>query len=167
MITAAENTVTEITDLLDDLAALNHHDPDAVARQDQILASKQTLIARLQHANPPPAPAAAALTCARPGCTNPVVRRPGQNGRPPIYCTPACRPSHKTHPQRGQISVEIAQADDNTIDNPNRSWTVALRRGPRTVTIGHDLGRFAATALFNDLHQLIHPQTQHQGSHID
>jgi hypothetical protein len=44
---------------------------------------------------------------------------------------------------------------------------VELRNGTRTVTIGHDLGRFAATALFNDLQQLIHPQTQHQGDPID
>jgi hypothetical protein len=138
MSTAAENTVAEIGDLLDDLAALNHHEPDALARQDQILAAKQALI-----------------------------RRPRQNGRPPIYCTPACRPSHKNHPQRGHISVELGQTDDDTTDNPGRSWTVTLRRGQRTVTIGHDLGRFAATALANDLQQLIHPQTQHQGGPID
>jgi hypothetical protein len=165
--TVAQNAVAEISEVLDDLAALNHRDPDAVARQDQILAAKQALIRRLQRANPPPPTGVTALTCARAGCINPVIRLPRQNGRPPIYCTPACRPSHKNHPQRGHISVELSQADDDTADNPGRSWTVALRRGPRSVTIGHDLGRFAATALANDLQQLIHPQTQHQGGPID
>lgn len=157
--------VSEITDLLDDLAALNAHDPDAVARKDQILAAKQALIRRLQRANPSPAPAPTAVTCARADCNNPVIRRPRQNGRPPIYCTPACRPSRQTHPNRGQISVEVNQHDND--DNPGRSWTVALHRGTRTVTVGHDLGRFAATALAGDLQQLIHPQTQHQGGPID
>jgi hypothetical protein len=163
------NTVTEIADLLDDLAELNRRDPDAVARQDQILAAKQALIRRLQRANPQPPAGVTALTCARAGCDNPVIRRPRQNGRPPIYCSPACRPSRKNHPNRGRfrdpITVEINQHDND--DNPSRSWTVELRNGTRTVTIGHDLGRFAATALFNDLQQLIHPQTQHQGDPID
>jgi hypothetical protein len=161
--------VAEITDLLEDLAALNHGDPDAVARQDQILATKHALIRRLQRNKPPPAPATTSPICARPDCTNPVIRRPRQNGRPPIYCSPACRPSRQNHPQRGQISVEISQADDDTADHLHhrRSWTVTLRRGQRTATIGRDLGRFAAIALANDLQQLIHPRAQHQGGPID
>jgi len=159
------NTVTQITDLLDDLAALNGGDPDAVARRDQIVAAKQALIRRLQRADPSPAPATTAVTCARANCNNPVIRRPRQNGRPPIYCSPACRPSHQNHPNRSQISVEVNQHDND--DNTSRSWTVVLHRGARSVTIAHDLGRFAATALAGDLQQLIHPQTQHQGGPID
>jgi hypothetical protein len=162
-------TITEIADILDDLARLNHDDPDAIARRHQILATKQALIRRLQNNNPPPPGPATALTCARPDCTNPVIRRPRQNGRPPIYCSPACRPSRQNHPTRGQISVHTAQTDDDTADNPHpsRSWTVTLRRGHRTVTISQNLGRFAATALANDLQQLIHPSARQQGGIID
>jgi hypothetical protein len=162
-------TIAEITNLLDDLARLNRGDPDAVARRQQILATKKALIRRLQHNNPPPPAPASALICARPDCTNPVIRRPSQNGRPPVYCSPACRPSRQNHPTRGQISVHIAQTDDDTADNPHpsRSWTVTLRRRNRTVTIGQDLGRFAATALANDLQQLIHPRARQQGGVID
>ena len=49
--------------------------------------------------------------------------------------------------------------------HPARSWTVRLRRGPSTVIIGQDLGRFSATALARDLQQLLDPQ--HGGGPIE
>jgi hypothetical protein len=160
------NTVSDIADVLDDLRRLNDGDPDALAERERILATKRALIRRLQHDDPaPPAPAAKTLTCARPGCANPVVRRPGRTGRPPIYCSPACRPSRRA--DRGQISVEIDQDDDARPGlDPGRSWIVRLRRGRRTVIVGRDLGRFAATALTGELHQLLHP-TRQEGVAID
>ncbi len=99
-------------------------------------------------------------TCTNPDCTNPVESS-GRPGRPTIYCTPACRPSHKTRPPRRQpgLTVEIT---DTTTQNGRRnqhSWTVTLRRGTHTVTIAHDLGRFTATALADDIQQLIAPDT--------
>ena len=43
---------------------------------------------------------------------------------------------------------------------------MTLPRGQRTV-VGHDLGRFAATALTGELRQLLHPRTTHNGAAID
>jgi hypothetical protein len=143
-------------------------DPDALAERERILATKRALIRRLQHDKPkPPAPAAKMLTCARPDCDNPVIRRPGRTGRPPIYCSPTCRPSRTASPARGHIKVDIDQDDDSDGLHPGRSWIVSLRRGPRTVIVGGDLGRFAATALSTELHQLLHPRTRQKGDIID
>jgi hypothetical protein len=161
------SAVDDIAAVLEDLRRLGHGDPDALAQRDQILATKRALVRRLQHDDPePPPPAATTLVCARPGCANPVTRRPGQAGRPPIYCSPACRPSRRH--ARDQISVEVDQ-DDGTSDGPHtgRAWTVTLRRGHRTVTVGRDLGRFAATALAGELDQLLHARTRHEGGPID
>lgn len=94
--------------------------------------------------------------CAAPGCDNPVVRRHGKPGRPAIYCSPACRPSRVG--RRGQLSIEVDQqedAGDSDGPHPGRAWVVLLRRGPRTVIVGRDLGRFSATALAAELRQLL------------
>ena len=57
-------------------------------------------------------------TCAAPGCHNPVVRTCGRTGRPPIYCSSACRPSRAPRPDGHQISVEATQNDPSQ-DGPH------------------------------------------------
>jgi hypothetical protein len=88
--------------------------------------------------------------CAAPGCDNPVARRQGRTGRPPIYCSPTCR--HRR--PRAPLTVDIDQDPDDD-GQPGRNWTVRLRRGPHTVTIGDHLGRFSAAALAHQLATLI------------
>ncbi len=94
-----------------------------------------------------------ARACAAPDCDNPVPRRPGP-GRPQIYCSPACRPSATPRPA---ITVDVDH--DNTVTS-GAGWTVTLRRGPRTVTIATNLGRFAAIMLHDDLQRLLHPRRE-------
>ena len=88
-------------------------------------------------------------TCAADGCDNPVPRRPGKIGRPPIYCSPACRPSRA----RPAVYVEAERADDS--DDPSRGWEVRLRRGEHVVVLQRQLGRFSATALAADVLALL------------
>jgi len=100
--------------------------------------------------------------CAAPGCDNPVLRRPGV-GRPPIYCSLSCRPSRSG--AAGQLSVEVHRDDDE--DGAGRAWTVALRRGQRSVVVGRDLGRFSASVLSEELRALLHPRTRQEGATIE
>ena len=95
-----------------------------------------------------------ARTCASPACSNDVVRRPGARGRPRIYCSPACRPSRTASGR--QLSVEMDQLDHDE-DGAGRCWLVRLRRGNQAVIVGQDLGRFSATALYDDLIALLRP----------
>lgn len=88
--------------------------------------------------------------CAAPGCTNPIQQR--RRGRPAIYCSTTCRPSHRRSPGR-QLVVEVAGPDRDAI-RPGRAWHVQLRRGSRTVTIATDLGWPSAHALANDIREL-------------
>ncbi len=105
------------------------------------------------------------ITCASAGCDNPVLRRPGQRGRPPIYCSPACRPSRTGGPG-GPISVEVDH-DDGDGDSSGRCWVVRLRRGARSVVVGRDLGRFGASLLSGELRGLLHPRTRQEGDTIE
>ncbi len=110
-----------------------------------------------------------ATICAAEGCDNAIADRNGTPGRPYRYCSRECRPSSNTRRRRSRspLIVEIDQpaaADSDTL-HLARSWTVRLRRGSNTVIIGHDLGRFSATALARDLQQLIDPQ--HEGDAIE
>jgi hypothetical protein len=93
--------------------------------------------------------------CARPGCANPVVRHLGRAGRPPIYCSPECRPSHARTGARIGVELSFDDADDTT--GAQRSWRVKLRRGKREVTVASGVGRFSATELANELRDLIEP----------
>ena len=88
--------------------------------------------------------------CAAPGCTNEVLRRPGAQGRPPIYCSLTCRPSKKPN----VLAVEL-ELDDDSAD-PGRDWVVRLRRGSRSVVVGRDLGRFSAAVLAAELRTVVH-----------
>ncbi len=109
------------------------------------------------------------LTCAAPDCNNPIPDRTGQPDRPYEYCSPPCRPSRKNPRRPGSLSALVVEIDQDDTDGdalrPARPWTVRLRRGPKTVVIGQDLGRFSATALSRDLQQLLDPQ--HEGDPID
>lgn len=88
----------------------------------------------------------APVICAAPGCENPVERHPGRVGRPPIYCSPACRPTLA----REALTVEVTQ-DDTEDRQPGRDWNVRLRRGAHTVLIRWELGRFTAESFATEL----------------
>jgi len=87
--------------------------------------------------------------CAARDCDNEVVRRPGRVGRPPIYCSPGCRPS-RTRPS---LSVELDQDDGEPV--PGRDWVVRLRRANQVVVVGRGLGRFSATAMATELRGIL------------
>ena len=90
------------------------------------------------------------VICAAPDCDHLVVRHPGRVGRPPIYCSPACRPTHVP----SSLTVEVDH-DDTTDEEPGRNWVVRLRRGSGTVVVGRGFGRFSASALATELRGLI------------
>lgn len=104
-----------------------------------------------------------ARTCAAPGCDNPVVRRPGRRGRPPIYCSLACRPSLRG---ANEIHVDVVHEEPDDI-GAGRLWTVTLRRGHRRVVVGRDLGRFSATLLAAELRSFLHPRARQEGDAIE
>lgn len=98
-------------------------------------------------------------TCARPGCDNDVVRVPGRRGRPPIYCSPACRASLTVSGDRSRVVVEVEQLATGDEDRPltGRDWMVRVRRGRRSAIVARDLGRFSATSLAGELRAVIEP----------
>ncbi len=98
-------------------------------------------------------------TCAAAGCDNPVARKPGRRGRPPIYCSPSCRPSRNGN----QVRVDVDHDDGAA----GRFWTVTLRRGGRRVVVGQDLGRISATMLARELRALLHPGMRQEGDAIE
>lgn len=101
---------------------------------------------------------AANRNCAAAGCPNPVPHNSAP-GRPAIYCSPACRPSA----QPSRVTVEIDHPDTSPDGRPpQRVWTVRLRNGHRSVTIADNLGWPSATALAEQLQQLL-KQPRHQG----
>ncbi len=104
--------------------------------------------------------------CAAAGCDNAVERRPGRVGRPPIYCSPACRPSRTGCAGRNQISVEVDQEGDDD-GRPGRCWVVTIRRGRNSVVVGRDLGRFSATVLSGELRALLQPGARRDGGAIE
>jgi len=104
-----------------------------------------------------------AMTCAAEGCTNTIPDRTGTPGRPFKYCSPRCRPSrNQRRKPPTPLIVEVGQPDNDPAiaTNLSRSWTVQLRRGANTVTVGQNLGRFSATALARDLQKLLDPQPE-------
>lgn len=104
--------------------------------------------------------------CAAAGCDNPVERHPGRVGRPPIYCSPVCRPSRTGGAGGNQISVEVDQ-EDHDGDRPGRCWVVTLRRGTTSVVVGRDLGRFSATVLSGELRALLQAGARRKGDAIE
>ena len=89
--------------------------------------------------------------CAAAGCDNVVIRRPGRTGRPPIYCSPSCRPSRS----RPAVVVEVDHAEDECDAAGGRDWVVRLRRGRHAVVVQRGLGRFSATVLAAELRQVL------------
>jgi hypothetical protein len=104
--------------------------------------------------------------CAAAGCHNTVDRQPGRVGRPPIYCSPACRPSRTGCAGRNRISVEVDEEDQDT-EASGRCWVVTLRRGTNSVVVGRDLGRFSATVLSGELRALLQPGARRDGGAIE
>ena len=104
--------------------------------------------------------------CAAAGCDNLVERHPGRVGRPPIYCSPTCRPSRTGGVGRNQISVEVDQADHDG-GRPGRCWIVTLRCGTNSVVVGRDLGRFSATILSGELRAMLQPGARREGDAIE
>ena len=104
--------------------------------------------------------------CAAAGCDNAVERHPGRVGRPPIYCSPACRPSRTACTGRNSITVEVDQEDPDGSGRPGRCWMVTLRRGTNSVVVGRDLGRFSATMLTGELRALLQPGARRKGGAI-
>lgn len=81
--------------------------------------------------------------CAAPGCANPVPPRVGRVGRPPIYCSPQCRPSGRRRPD---LVVEFDHDEDHQGD-AIRDWVVRLRRGTQSVEGSSESSRDQAPAL--------------------
>ena len=104
----------------------------------------------------------APVICAAPGCDKPVPR-PKRTGRPAIYCTPDCRPTHRRAKiRRAGVVVEIQHPDVSPDGRPvDRVWTVRLRRGQHIVVLADNLGWPTANALARELNDLLftNPQT--------
>ena len=89
-------------------------------------------------------------TCAAKDCSNQVVRRPGQVGRPPIYCSERCRPSARG--LRAGLVVELAHHEvDDDVSPTTIGWQVTLRRGRRWAVIATCLGRFSAQLMAREI----------------
>lgn len=97
--------------------------------------------------------------CARPGCTNPVVRNP--RGRPRLYCTPACRTQgyRDTHPDaRERLHVEVDHGSTSSRGRPaGQVWLIRLRRGQQQLIIATGLGRPSADHLASQIDNIINP----------
>ena len=90
------------------------------------------------------------ISCVAPGCTNPPAERRHRHGRPPLYCSPACRR------RAARITVEVDHDDLN--DRPvGRVWHVRLRRRDRTVVIVDGLGRPSADYLADQITRFLLP----------
>ena len=95
--------------------------------------------------------------CARPGCANPVTRVPGRPGRPPVYCSPGCRPSRARWSDTIAVDAEQVTGDGHEQRATGRDWLVRVSRGQRSAVVAHDLGRFSATVLANELRSVLEP----------
>lgn len=93
-------------------------------------------------------------TCVRPGCEEPLVRK--ARGRPPLYCSAACRHAAHRKGPAPRLTVEVdAEAGDATGRPTGHVWLVRLRRGERSVEVATGLGRPSAEYLARRLRDLI------------
>ena len=107
----------------------------------------------------------AVVACAAPGCDHPVTRT-SRPGRPPIYCSPACRPS-RDHRGTDRLVVEVDHEPTPTGTRPTgRIWIVRLRRSNRTVVIAAELGRPSVDHLATQINTLLDPHPP-SGAAID
>lgn len=97
-----------------------------------------------------------ARICARPGCGRTLVRRP--RGRPPLYCSAACRGlAHRKGPMP-RLTVEVdAVAGDAPGRPTGHVWLVRMRRGERSLDVATGLGRPSAEYLARQIRDLIEP----------
>jgi hypothetical protein len=92
--------------------------------------------------------------CARPGCEEPLVRK--ARGRPPLYCSAACRHLVARKGPAPRLAVEIdAEAGSATGRPTGHVWLVRLRRGDQAVEVATGLGRPSAEYLARQLRDLI------------
>jgi hypothetical protein len=92
--------------------------------------------------------------CARPGCGAPLVRK--ARGRPPLYCSTACRHLVARKGPVPRLAVEIdAETSDGTGRPTGHVWLVRLRRGERSIEVATGLGRPSAEYLARQLRDLI------------
>jgi hypothetical protein len=104
----------------------------------------------------------AAATCARPGCDRPLVRKP--RGRPPLYCSAACRHLVARKGPLPRLTVEVDhERDDETGRPTGHVWLVRLRRGDLVVEVATGLGRPSADYLARQLREVIEPQRRAEG----
>ncbi|MDA8044452.1 MAG: hypothetical protein M0Z30_04320 [Actinomycetota bacterium] len=105
--------------------------------------------------------------CARPDCPNPVTR-PTRRGRPPIYCSPACRARAKRRPPAEPILVEVDHGSLTAQGRPaGRVWLVRLRRGPHAVIVATGLGRTTADHLAAQITAVVATRSTTTGAAID
>jgi hypothetical protein len=103
--------------------------------------------------------------CAAPGCENRVTR--GGRGRPPIYCSPDCRPAARG---RSGVNVVVEVDHEPTPDDERpagRIWLVRLRRGEQCVVIAAELGRPSAEHLAAQLNALLATRRRAKGATIE
>jgi hypothetical protein len=100
-------------------------------------------------ANVPTAPPQ--VRCAAPGCATPIVRR-HRRGRPPVYCSPACRR------RAARLYVDIDCDRDLPGRPAGRVWRVRLCRRGRCVVIADGLGRPSAEDLARQITTLLTPR---------
>jgi predicted Rdx family selenoprotein len=107
-------------------------------------------------------PADATRTCARPGCDRPLVRK--ARGRPPLYCSAACRHLVARKGPAPHLVVEVDhEREDGTGRPTGHVWLVRLRRGDLVVEVARDLGRPSADYLAQQLRELIDPSRRAEG----
>lgn len=105
--------------------------------------------------------------CARPDCTNPVIR-PQQRGRPPIYCSPDCRARAKRRPATAPVLVEVDHGSLISQGRPaGRVWLVRISRGPHAATVATGLGRTTADNLAAQISAVLRPQSTTEGAAIN
>ena len=101
-------------------------------------------------------------SCARPGCTNPLVRK--HRGRPPIYCSAVCRHLVARKGSTQPLCVEVDHEGDDGAGRPTgQVWVVRLRRGERVVEVASRLGRPSAEYLARQLRDIIQPGRPAEG----
>ena len=94
--------------------------------------------------------------CARPGCGGPLVRK--ARGRPPLYCSAACRQLVARKRPAARLVVEVDHEQVEDMGRPTgHVWLVRLRRGDRLVEVATGLGRPSAEYLARQLRDIIDP----------
>lgn len=101
-------------------------------------------------------------TCARPGCRQPLVRKP--RGRPPLYCSAACRHLVARKGPLPRLTVEVDHEGGDQDGRPTgQVWLIRLRRGDRVLVVATGLGRPSAEYLARGLRDIIEPSRPAEG----